>query len=93
MKTEAKRRANNKYDLAHYSVIGCKLRKEDAEVFKEACKAAGTTPNAVFKEAIFNFMASGAADLERQKANSKEKGEEKKEAPQARQLVSETRYY
>lgn len=92
MKTEAKRRADNKYDLAHYSVIGCKLRKEDAEAFKEACKAAGTTPNAVFKEAISNFMVSGVADLECQKANSKEEGE-KKEAPQAHQLVNETRYY
>lgn len=61
-KTEAKKRADNKYDLAHYSVIGCKLKKEEAELFKEACKRSGTTPNAVFRQAIDNFMASQGED-------------------------------
>ena len=56
--SEAKRRANTKYDLAHYTVLGCKVRKEDAEAFKEACAAAGTSPNAVFREAMEKFMSS-----------------------------------
>ena len=56
-KTDAQKRANNKYDLAHYRVLGCKLLNEEAEAFKEECKRRGTTPNAVFKEAIIKFMS------------------------------------
>lgn len=54
--TEAKRRANNKYIAAHMTVLGCKVRKDRAEQFKAACKARGTTPNAVFIAAINAFM-------------------------------------
>lgn len=54
--TEAKRRANNKWDAANMTVLGCKVRKDRAEQFKAACKDAGTTPNAVFNEAINKFM-------------------------------------
>lgn len=54
--TDAKRRANNKYIAANMTVLGCKIRKDKAEAFKEACKAAGTTPNAVFTAAITDFM-------------------------------------
>ena len=54
--TDAKRRANNKYIAANMTVLGCKIRKDRAEEFKPACKAAGTTPNAVFTAAINDFM-------------------------------------
>ena len=53
---ESKRRANNKWDAANMTVLGCKIRKDKAEEFKAACKAAGTTPNAVFTAAINEFM-------------------------------------
>lgn len=62
--TESKRRANNKWDAANMTVLGCKVRKSRAEAFKAACKAAGTTPNAVFTAAIDRFMEEqqGAGD-------------------------------
>ena len=56
--TDAQRRAVNKYQAAHMAVMSCKLRKEDAEAFRAACKAAGTSPNAVFRTAIAQFMAA-----------------------------------
>ena len=56
--TEAKRRANNKYIAANMTVLGCKVRKDKAELFRAACKAAGTTPNAVFTAAMDNLLAS-----------------------------------
>lgn len=59
--TEAKRRANNKYIAANMTVLGCKIRKEKAEQFKSACKAAGTTPNAVFTAAINEFLKKESA--------------------------------
>ena len=62
MVTEAKRKANNKYDLANYTVVGCKIRKEVADQFRDECKRRGTSPNEVFKDAIRVFM--GAAGIE-----------------------------
>jgi hypothetical protein len=54
---DAKRRANNKYIAEHMTVLGCKVRKEDAEKFKKACAAADTTPNAEFKKVVEKFIA------------------------------------
>ncbi|WP_406543861.1 hypothetical protein [Pseudobutyrivibrio sp.] len=57
-RSEAKRRADNKYNLAHYTVLGCKMKITEAEEFKKACKDAGTTPNAIFRKAVDDFMRS-----------------------------------
>ena len=54
--TEAKRKANNKYIKENMTVLGCKVRKDKAELFKATCKDAGTTPNAVFTEAMNIFL-------------------------------------
>lgn len=54
--TDAKRRANNKYIAENMTVLGCKVRKEKAEQFKQLCKANGTTVNAVFTAAMDEFM-------------------------------------
>lgn len=59
MPSEKQKISRNKWDSAHMTVLGCKIRKDRAEAFKAACKAAGTTPNAVFTEAINNFMSKG----------------------------------
>ena len=55
-RSEAKRRADNKYNLAHYTVLGCKMKKTEAEEFKQACRDTGTSPNAVFRKAVAEFM-------------------------------------
>lgn len=49
--TDAQKRARNNYESAHYTVIGCKVRKEYAARFRAACAAMNTTPAAVFKAA------------------------------------------
>ncbi len=54
--SEIQKKARNKWDAANMTVVGCKIRKDRAEEFKAACKEAGTTPNAVFQEAIEKFM-------------------------------------
>ena len=54
--SDAQRRASNKYIAENMTVLGCKIRKEDAEKFKKACSTAGTNPNAVFRKAIDEFM-------------------------------------
>lgn len=38
------------------TLLGCKVRKDEAEQFKQACADAGTTPNAIFRAAMIDFM-------------------------------------
>ena len=54
--SESRRRANNKWDAANMTTLGCRMRKTDAEIFKAACKDSGTTVNAVFAAAAVEFL-------------------------------------
>ena len=56
MVTRAKRANNNKWDAANVTVLGCEVKRDEADAFREACRMAGTSPNAVFKAAIDDFM-------------------------------------
>lgn len=56
MVSEAKRKANNKYDAKHMTVLGCKVRKEYAEQVKQKAQDTGTTVNAILKKALDDFM-------------------------------------
>ena len=53
---ESQRKANRKWDNAHYTQLPCKIRKDKADAFRAACKAAGTSPNAVLNAAADAFM-------------------------------------
>lgn len=62
MVTRAKRANNNKWDAENMTVLGCKVRRDLAEEFKAACKARGTSPNAVFRAAIDRFIEEAPAE-------------------------------
>ena len=66
MTTEAQKKSRNKWDAENMTVLGCKVRKDIADDFKAACKIAGTTPNAVFRAALDDFMAKAGKPSERQ---------------------------
>ena len=51
-RTDAQRRAANKYQYRTSTVIGCKLDRETAERYKIHCAEQGTTPNAEIKKFI-----------------------------------------
>ena len=53
---ESQRKANRKWDNAHYTQLPCKIRRDKADAFRAACKAAGTTPNFVLNSAADAFM-------------------------------------
>ncbi len=57
MVSEGQKRARNKWDSKNMVVLGCKVLKGEAEAFRAECKRRGTSPNAVFKQAINSFMA------------------------------------
>ena len=54
--TDAQRKANRKWDSAHYTQLPCIIRRDKADAFRAACKAAGTSPNAVLNAAADAFM-------------------------------------
>lgn len=54
---EKQKQYRNKWDKANMTVLGCKVLTTEAERFKAACKERGTTPNAVFKQAIHDFLS------------------------------------
>lgn len=57
----AQKRAKNKYDATHYSVIGCKIKTEIADQFRDYAIRNGTTVNALFTGFISDCLASDRA--------------------------------
>lgn len=55
-RTDAQRRAANKYQYKTSTVIGCKLDRETAERYKTHCADQGTTPNAEIKSFILSQL-------------------------------------
>lgn len=55
-KTDAQRRAENKYAAKNLTVVGCKVTRGEAEEFSKACEMRGTTKNAVLRQAIKLFV-------------------------------------
>ncbi|MCI5929037.1 MAG: ribbon-helix-helix protein, CopG family [Pseudoflavonifractor capillosus] len=54
--TEAKRKANDKYLAANYTVLGVKVRKDYAEEVRKKAKERGDTVNAILKAALDKYM-------------------------------------
>ncbi len=54
--SRAKRMSNNKWDKENMATLGCKVRKEEAERFKEYAKAQNKTANNVLKEFVFDCI-------------------------------------
>lgn len=56
--SESRKRASGKWDAKHLTIVGCRVRSEMAEEFKAACRAAGTTPNAVLLKTVKNYIGN-----------------------------------
>ena len=63
---EARKKANIKWDKENMTSVTCKLRKEKATAFKEACVVLGLVPNQILMKAIEKTIA----DAESIKYNS-----------------------
>ena len=50
--SERQKAARNKWDAEHMTVIGCKLKVEEAERFKKYAKEHKTTVNALFSDFV-----------------------------------------
>ncbi|MDE7301731.1 MAG: hypothetical protein K2N60_00275 [Oscillospiraceae bacterium] len=50
--SEAQKRASNKYNREHMATLGCKVKKEQAERFKQYAAEKGTTSNAMLSRYV-----------------------------------------
>lgn len=50
--SEAKRKANKKWNAENLATLACQLNKKDAEIFKKYCNSIGSTPNSTLKSYV-----------------------------------------
>jgi len=60
--SEARKKANDKWDRTNRTMLGCKVYRDKAEVFKAACAEAGTSVNAIFTAAMDDFLRQQGID-------------------------------
>lgn len=60
--SDAKKKANAKWDAANMSVLSVKIRRDKAEAFKALCAEHDTTMNAIFTAAMDAFMREHGVD-------------------------------
>ena len=56
MVSESHKKGNLKWDRENMKSVSCRLRKDEAELFKEYCTANNTTPGAVLKNYIHELL-------------------------------------
>ena len=54
--SESRKKANRKWDKGNMTVLGCKVKREDAPKYHAAAERAGTTVNAVMKNALDDLL-------------------------------------
>lgn len=54
--SRAKRASNNKWDKENMKIVACKIRKEDAEAFKQYAEDNNTNPNALLRNYIYSCL-------------------------------------
>lgn len=62
MPTEAHKRASKKWDAANMTNLSIKIRRTYADQVKKAAAAEGTTPAAIMRKAIDDFMKNHQED-------------------------------
>ena len=55
--SDARKRANDKWNKANMAVISCKVNKETALKFKTACQKNDVTPNSVLRRFIAEYIS------------------------------------
>lgn len=54
--SDAKKKANARWDSENMATIGCKIKKNQAEKFKDYCRRQGKTSNAVLRDYVLECI-------------------------------------
>lgn len=60
--SEAQKKASAKYHEKNIASLACRVKKEQAERFKEYCEEKGKTSNAVLREFVLSCIGDGERD-------------------------------
>ena len=88
MVTEARKRANAKWDKENMVVLACKVKRETAEQFKAACAAQGTTSNAVVKAYLEQCQHSAGDEVSQTHPTASREGVSQTDTPSPADGVS-----
>lgn len=64
--SEKKKIANAKWDKENMLTLGCRVRKEQAEQFKQYAENKGTTSNALLKNYVLECIGESSASIQRE---------------------------
>lgn len=53
---ESRKKANVKWDSENMATLGCRVRKSQAEAFKNYCTSQGKTSNTVLKDYVLDCI-------------------------------------
>lgn len=56
MPSDAQKKASANYQREHIASLACRVKKEEAELFKEYCKKQGKTSNAVLRDYVLSCI-------------------------------------
>lgn len=62
--TEAHKKGNRKWDKDNMATLGCKVKKEQAEKFKQYAAEQGKTANAVLKDYVLEKIGEKDGEQE-----------------------------
>lgn len=69
--TKAQRMASNKWDRDNMRTLSCRLRTEEAEIFKQYCDSKKTTPGKLLKQYVINCIIEYGEELRKIEQESK----------------------
>lgn len=58
---ESQKKASIKWDKENMSTLGCKVKKAQAEKFKERCASEGKTANTVLRDFVLDYIGESPA--------------------------------
>ena len=67
--SERQKAARNKWDAEHMTVIGCKLKIDEAERFKKYAKEHNTSVNALFSDFVRKCLSEEETGEDEEKAD------------------------
>lgn len=73
MVTQSHKEGNRRWDRENMRSLTCRMRKEEAEAFKEWCRLHGTNPGAYLKQVAMKCVAEYDAEMQRKYELEQEK--------------------
>ena len=68
--SDAKKKANAKWDSENMATLACKVKKDHADKFKAYCSEIGKTSNAVLRECVLSCIGEAMGESPQQPAGT-----------------------